>query len=271
MIFFESGKTWGTADSVGNYNNPLLFWESRCENATGNTSAPNVLNNSTSERWTGTVTTNQYLYFDMPSSNAQNDYVALCGHNLHLTGNTVTSVRLQYQLSSTWTTLFNYTSILRPDPIVFFFNQRNYTKWRIHVYFADKAAPFISNLYSGIATVIPRNIYVGHTPIHYARDVKTLGGKSGTGEFLGKRLDSRVNKSDVTFSEIEPGWYRDTFFDFQEHAETKPFVWAWRPGTYPEEVNFCQTTAPISVSNTSSSGNMEITMRMEAHNPVLES
>lgn len=92
----------------------------------------------------------------------------------------------------------------------------------------------------GKSIALPRNIYVGHTPITYGRNPKSRFVTSDNGNFLGQSTEGITLESAVDMDNIPQGYYDDILFPyFQLPAETTPFFWAWRPEKYPDQVGYC--------------------------------
>ena len=76
----------------------------------------------------------------------------------------------------------------------------------------------------GKSVFLPRNIYVGHTPITYGRRTTKQIATSDSGSYLGQRLTKISKSSSVTMDNIRPLFYRDYLFRFFHlPSETKPF------------------------------------------------
>jgi len=118
----------------------------------------------------------------------------------------------------------------------------------------------------GKTVFLPRNIYVGHTPIKYGRQPSTLVSMSDNMNFLGHVNTGTTLSSSVSMSNIPPDFYRKYIYtSFQIPAETNPFFWAWRPQSYPKEVGFCWLSGRFDVSNESPNGFMSIGFSMAGY------
>lgn len=121
----------------------------------------------------------------------------------------------------------------------------------------------IGNINVGKSVFLPRNIYVGHTPITYGRQPSTLVSMSDNQNFLGQVNTGVTVASSVSMNNIPADFFREYLYQgFQMPSETLPFFWAWRPQSYPNEVGFCWLTSPFSVSNQLSNGFMNIGFSM---------
>lgn len=258
-------------------NHVKLGWNNRITSVSAASasysSAQNVLNGSTSEKWIATTNETSVIQFDFTATvTGGNEYVALNGHNLH-SGN---YAKVSLQSSSDGVTysdiVADYIPSINDDsPIIFYFASKTHAYFRLLIESTDivssefAEAPFIANLYAGNFLEMPRRIYAGFTPINYAGSTKTFGGSSESGEFLGRKVLSRKLETQLDFQFIDQAWFRSTFYPFMKSAEENPFFLIWRGEDYPEEVAFCQTTRDISVNNAHNNRRVDIGIRIEAH------
>ena len=119
----------------------------------------------------------------------------------------------------------------------------------------------------GKSVALPRNIYVGHTPITYGRRPISRFVTSDNGNFLGQSSLSVMLESSVTMDNVPPDYYRDILYPyFQLPAETKPFFWAWRPQTYPNETGYAWIPdGRINPRNSKANGFMSISFSMQGY------
>lgn len=119
----------------------------------------------------------------------------------------------------------------------------------------------------GQTVALPRRIYVGHSPMPFSRRPETRFLVSDNGTFLGQEKQKTLMRSSVSMSNIPPDYYRDIIYpSFQLPAETQPFFWSWRPGTYPDEVAFCWLpTGQFNQQNEKPNGFMNISFDLMGH------
>lgn len=271
MIIIESGLNYGTLDTNGLGNNPLIAYQNLIASVAANDDGSNVVNNalnvSTAEKWVADPSDTTQVIFDFQVS-GYIDYVAIANHNFHLMDGTIT---LQHSSDGiSYFDSFSAQTITGRQPIIFYFSQKTdgYYRLVLNATTTFTVTPFFSNIQAGNILVIPRNIYVGHTPINYGINTRTIGGKSETGEFLGRKEHSQSLQSQINLEFIDQYWYRNTFYQFQRHAITKPFFFIWRPASYQNETAFCWTTRDMDVTNNHANGQVDISFRIEGHNSV---
>lgn len=103
-------------------------------------------------------------------------------------------------------------------------------------------APRAAVLYTGALLVMERAIYVGHTPLKYARQIDAIDGIAESGDYLGSIILGEYRESPAKFSQIDPDWYRENMEPFMAAASSlrRPFFFGWRPYTYPMESGFAR-------------------------------
>lgn len=218
----------------------------------------NLANESTALEWRSSSVAAQYLYTPI---SGEVDYVALATHNL---GSAGTNISVEVQTApGVWTRVFEPITPRDNYPIILRFEKTPGSQLRIRLV-GSSIAPRVSVLFVGLSLRLPRNIYVGHTPINYARETSVTNGRNEAGDFLGRIVTRRRKGNDISLMNIPPDWFRTEFEPFMTHAEEFPFFFAWRPGDYPFEVGFAWTTGDPASSNQSPNGMMQFSMGMGA-------
>ncbi len=224
--------------------------------------ASNVSNNSTNEYWKSDNDGEQHIEFNFAS--ATYDYVSIIGHNLK--GMTY---RWQYKIGvgGSWTDLTS--DKIAPDNSVLMdlieSNVSDYTRIKINAPVGLK--PQISVVYIGEKLRLQRRIYVGHSPLIYARRVRSQNQFSENSQYLGRVVTNRRLESSFEQQHITPEYYRSFIDPWVQHATENPWVFAWRPETYPNEVGFCIATSDIIPSNQMSNGMMQFSCNFRALYP----
>lgn len=123
--------------------------------------------------------------------------------------------------------------------------------------------PQVAVIYVGRLMQMQRNIYVGHTPIRYGRDVLEVNGMSESGAFLGRIIRQTSYSSDIKMKNITPSWYREVFEPFVAACIARPFFYAWRLNDYADEIGYCwfYKGAPIP-DNTGPQGMMSVSFKV---------
>ena len=144
-------------------------------------------------------------------------------------------------------------------PILKAFTSDDYYGVRIKITPGGATKPQMAVVYAGEIMQMQRNIYVGHTPIPYARTVNAVSRLSESGQFLGRVIKATTYKSRVKIDHMTKDWYRSTFDAFVQASRTKPFFYAWRLTDYATEIGYCWVTGNVPVpDNTGPSGMMGV-------------
>lgn len=198
--------------------------------------ASNMAHPETTNRWkSNDASTVQYVTVTLGGSNV--DYIGFAGHNF---GSGACALVIQGQIAQggAWTDLVASFSPANDKPILKTFTSASYYAVRLMITPAG-TKPVLAVLYVGQIMQLPRNIYVGHTPIPYGRTVEAVSGFSESGQFLGRIIRGTTYQSSVSIKNITPTWYRQTFEAFVAAAISAPFFYAWRLTDYAQEIGYC--------------------------------
>lgn len=194
--------------------------------------ATNLANDSTALEWRSSSNAVQYLTISL---SGPVDYVAFATHNLSSVGANI-SVEILNE-DEEWVEIFEPV-IMRDDyPAILRFEETQSTQLRVKIE-AATLPPAVSVLFVGLTLRLPRNLYVGHTPINYGRQTQVASGRNEAGDFLGRIITRRRKTTEVSLGNLPPDWFRTEFEPFMNYAEEFAFFFAWRPRDYPFEVGF---------------------------------
>lgn len=252
-----------TPDTANNpwvgYHTVLLFTNVTSDEAADTFPVTNLANVSTAEKWRGETTGEQAIVIHEGNSR-ECDYFALAKHNLGSTGATL---KLQTSADAvTWGDASDEVAPASDFAIMYRFEPTTAEYWRLLIT-PGSAAPEAAILFLGKLLVLQRRLYVGHTPLTLGRSQNVTVGRSDNGQFLGLYLRSQTLESSVALKNLTPGWYRTLFDPFAASMASRPFFWAWRPDSYPEEVGYAWSSQGAKVSNQSANGLMEVSFPME--------
>lgn len=262
----------GPAYTVGPYgdDNPVVGYDNRItrSNITADISDPdypasNLGNVSTAEIWRSTDTYDQALEAVF-SGTAEMDYLAFAKHNFATAGIDIAvdvATELDIDSMPVWFEVVPSTAVATDGPVLVRFTAGDYIAIRLRMSAGDEA-PEIGVLYAGKALVLERTIQVGHTPITYGRDTNIVNQVSENGNFLGRIKVGETLETAFDMQIVTPGSYRSDIDPWVEAATTKPFFFAWRPETWPNEVGFCWMTNQPRPVNAFPNGGMSIDFQM---------
>lgn len=253
-------------DAGVNNNNPRIGWHNvlTTSNVTASSSASgypavNAAIPVTHLKWVASASGVQTLVVSLGSADTVN-YFGVVGHNFGTDG---TNIKLQSSTDgSSWTDVTDARVPANDYAFMEEFADTTAQYFRLHMT-ANTEAPRVSILYIGRVLRMQRRLYVGHKPLTLNRSVVVSSGFSENGQFLGRVVRRRKLEGSVDFKNITPTWYRSTFDPFVTAAENTPFFFAWRPGTYPDEVGFMSMNGDPDANNDLPNGFMSISMRMQ--------
>jgi hypothetical protein len=150
-----------------------------------------------------------------------------------------------------WVDVFDAIVAINDRAIMHQFTPRAGDSWRLIM------APPPGNIesleigivWAGRALIMPRGIYIGHTPINYGRKTSVATNRSENGKFLGRIMRNVTLATSAEFTNVGRLFYRIYVDPFVIHAQTKPFFFAVNPERFPNEVAFCWATGDPSTSN----------------------
>jgi len=253
----------------GQLNAPLIGYDNlvdvnNIEADTEDASFPatNLANPATYLKWKADDTTAQSIVIDLTGNTQQVDYVAIAKHNFYTAGVSIT-VR-----GDTGSGLVDIVDQFTPgdnEPLLMRFEAAAYVEISIDFTSATVEVE-ASVLYCGTLLSCERNIYVGHVPSSLNYDSDVVSGFSESGNFLGRIEVNKSRSGSITLNNLTPAWVRNYLRPFLAAAKTRPFFFAWRPETYPNEVIFSwqeDTKGPYP-SNSLPNGMMQFSMNIKA-------
>lgn len=254
-------------------NNPLIGWRnivvgSGLEADTEQDGFPvgNLATPMTYQRWRGEGSV-AFQYITVTNSGLiELDYLAVAGHNFS-TGGYALCVEGALALDSDgnfdWMEITPEVTLADNGPLLFRFDTAAaYLAVRLRIGPSD-VDPFAAVMYVGKLLILPRRIYVGHSPMKLNQKSEMLNGMGETGEFLGRITLRESSESNISMKNVSPTFYRSDIKLWIDASKTIPFFFVWRPYTYSSEVSFCWGTANGTVSNEKSNGTMQFNIPLQ--------
>lgn len=266
--FVMSGR--GGEGDGSDPNSPMIGWESLVRPAgivadyeVPEFPATNMGNVSTAEPWVSTEDGDQYVTFSLGDI-YEVDYIAFAMHNL---GSTYNAILIEYRAApdQPWEALTADFILADDAPVIVRADPVSASQVRMRLY-GGSAPPRIAVVYVGSLLLLPRNIYVGHTPINFGRRARVVSGRTESGQFLGRIVLGQSKTTSVQLRHLNPTWYRQRMDRFIQSAVERPFFFSWRPQDYPREVGYAwfpDNHVPRP-ANQLPNGMMEINFDMEA-------
>lgn len=200
--------------------------------------ASNLANPATHLEWRAADDSEQYITITTNEVDPI-DYVGIARHNL---GTAEIPVSIEANIDAVWTEIVEEVMLPNDEPVMFRFDAASYSQVRIRLQAGSDSAR-AAVVYVGKLLDLERKVYVGHTPLTDARKIDVVSNRSVSGNFLGRIVLGEGRESTIPLSLFTPAWYRANMREFLEAAQEIPFFFAWRPGTYPLEVGFCDLMA----------------------------
>jgi len=238
-------------------DHPIIGWRNVATalNISASSSDPlyppgNLANPATHLFWKGTTIGGLHsITVSLPTGTEAMDYVAIARHNL---GTTATPVTIGYYDTATppvFTELVGPTILPNNEPALFRFTEQALDTITVNLGAGAGAIPQISVVYAGKLLVLPRKLYQGFAPINYGRIAKVTNGRSEAGHFLGRIVLQEFVKDTVPLSLIDPAYFRNNISEFLIDSKARPFFFAWRPQSYPDEIGYAHmTNDPVPVN-----------------------
>lgn len=253
-----------------NANSPLIGYDNQCTltnlaatDSSADYPVTNLVNVSTipSQRWQAASAGVKYLTCTLSRAVAV-DYVGIVGHNFG-TGLIAVSVEGDLGDGAGFSEIVPVQYFPDNRPVILKFAKDAYNTVRVKLgNSANSTVPRCSVMYVGSLLLLPRNLYVGHTPITLNVSPNVSNGMTENAHFSGRLVTGSRSSTEVPLSNLPPGWYRSKFQPFVLAAHTTPFFFSWRPHGYPREVGFCWLTGPVVPKNARANGMMSTSMSL---------
>lgn len=269
MIIISSSLVL-TADQFGP-NSPVIGWHNLVTPANlaatsedANFPVTNLANPATYLKWKAASVSASARFVTITHNTVDPiDYVGVARHNF---GSGKVTVSLEgYNTAPggtpSWFTLVSDFLPADDAPIIMRFTLQSLIGVRIKMVPVTTVRQEIGVVYVGALLSMQRNLYVGHAPITMARRINATNGRSESGEFTGRIILGRKNASSASFNHLTPGWVRSRLKPFLLAAEEKPFFFAWRPTTYPNEVGYVWMTNDPEPVNEMGNGMMGVDLQ----------
>lgn len=263
MIVISSGLVI-TLAAAGTSNQPQVGYENlvtvtnlSATQADADFPVTNLANPATSNHWLATSAIEQVITSAITNVDAV-DYVGIAGHNF---GTEQIAVSVEGNDGGGFAEIVGPIIPTDDRPLVLRFTPDILTSIRVRLT-AGNGIPRAAVVYVGKLLGLQRNIGVGHTPFPYGRVTNVANEMSESGQFLGRIIVGSQVESRVSMQNITPAWYRSNLDPFILASRALPFFFAWRPGSYPQEVGYASMTNNPRPVNQRSNGMMSIDLEM---------
>lgn len=208
--------------------------------------------------WKPTATGDSWLAVTFATAQTA-DYFAVAAHDVSTQGG---SVKLQYSTNgSTWsdaTTAAAGTS----DRVIFkTFDAISARWWRVLVN-APTTVISIGIVSFGDRLDLVRGFPSGFIPPALGRVNSYNTSVSNDGQFLGRSIERKTYQTSFNLPNLEPGWVRNYWEAFADHAEIKPFFFSWDTSSHADEVVFAWLSGGYSPPNYDTETTMSVQMQI---------
>lgn len=248
-----------------NLDNPVIGINNQvtASNITGVTSqdpnfpASNMGNPSTALVWKSLIIAGSgQVVCQIPLSNPTTvNYLGVAKHNF---GSDQSLIYIQQFVSGAWISIFAGVVVPNDGPVIFRWDGCNPAATDIRLIVINNTLlSTAAVVYIGSLTMLPRRIYVGHTPITMGRATNVVNGMSESGNFLGRLILGEARGTSFSQKNVNASNMRTIIDPFVKLAQSIPFFFAWRPLSYPFEVGYCWLNGDVKPSNQLANGMMQ--------------
>lgn len=248
--------------------NPVFLWENLVEfdnivagTAAAGYPASNMANPATSQEWRANNAADVYVTITVDSV-VEIDALAIAKHTLGSDQATV-SVEGQAVNAGPWVEIVQEQILPDDAPTIFRFEQQSLYAVRLKIQ-PVTSAPRIAVMYVGKLLVMSTGLWVGHAPLKYAVQINAIDGIAEDGGALGAIILGEWRESPARFRRLSPTFFREKMWPFLNVAtrERRPFFFAPRPSTYPNESGFARlTNNPVPIPTAPNQIDIELQMR----------
>lgn len=174
----------------------------------------------------------------------------------------VDTIKLQYWDGSAYQDAFTAIAPPNTGPYIKFFDTQTTDQWRVVIVCTTICS--VAQIAFGSYLALPFGQYLNYTEPKLGRSNTILTNTSDTGQFLGRSVIANASRSTVKLNYATDAFTRASWLPFVEHAETKPFFYAWDVANYPTEAAYCWADGDIDVASHDNYGTSTATMSIRA-------
>ena len=125
-------------------------------------------------------------------------------------------------------------------------------------------APFLSNLYFGLSTLLFGSPETGWVPMSVAFNDKFITNKSDGGNFVGRSLIRKAMRTSFNLSVVEANWALNDWKTILEAVQAHAFYFSWDSVNFPTDVAFCWTDRPVPKPAFTAPNHMTVSLSLDA-------
>jgi hypothetical protein len=185
--------------------------------------------------------------------------VDMCAIGLH-TGLTFV---FQYYDGADWVDLHEAVQTTTTAVHAVIFTEVTASRFRISITEAADLS-ILGIVMLGKSIQLPKTFYGGHAPINLNRTTQIVRNKTENGFDAGVYSLRTGAATSVQIDNMKPSWIRNNLEALNKELEIKPFVFAWRPSTFPNDVAYCWLNSPIKAVNSGPRDYMTLSFDIQA-------
>lgn len=195
--------------------------------------------------WQSSVVATTTLTVTLLSAENANSY-GVYKHNL---GDIGATVKLQSSSDGiSWTDLAGSEKTPGDNKAIFFVNVTPVSAkfWRIHIVGLGSGETLkIGHAFVGNSLRVFSPPLPGWTPPNLAKNDDYINSRSDGGEFLGRSLIRKGNRTGFQIQNVLEGWVRANWEPLLDAIQEHPFYHAWDVDAHPNEVAYCYTEGKL--------------------------
>jgi hypothetical protein len=187
------------------------------------------------------------------------DYVAIAVHS------GVTFVAQYLDDSDDWQDLHSPVSTDKDSVHIVFFDPVSVGKVRVYFSASVESFGYVGVVAMGLSIQLPKLFYGGHEPITLNRTTQIIRNRTE------EQLDAGVyhlktgGASSVAVTNIRASWAWNNIERLNAELATRPFFFAWRPFSQPDDVAYCWLNGPITATNNGNRDLVDMQFSMNAY------
>jgi hypothetical protein len=265
-IVINAGGAWVAGNSHIGYDS--LFLRSNAIVSASDEDAGFPIENGTNwltyaGGWRTSVIGQNTVAVAFPGATSANSY-ALFKHNLGDIGGTV---KLQHSDDGV---IFTDVAGSEKTPannkcIFFVFPTEAHPVWRlVFTGIESMETLIVGQLFIGPTLQVFGGPETGWTPPNLAFNDQFINSRADGGDFLGRSLIRKGNKTSFNVSAVAADWIRQFWEPFLNVAQLQPFYYAWNTVAFEDEVAYCYTEDNVAKPSYQSPAHLNISLEFIA-------
>lgn len=218
------------------------------EDETNNGFANNAIDGGTYDFWKP-LSLPAYIQVDLPFSYPVNFSAASIHSQINYT--------FQYWDGSAWQDLHSDVDADQNTHLEIF--EKLYSnKFRFVINSSVQSPTFVANILLGEYVRIPKKFYRGHSPSLLNRKIEIVRNETELGLVSGAYTKKMGGENTITITDINKFWVLSNLNNINKNLMTRPFVFSWKPNSFPNDCVLAWLDNEISATNNGKADLMDI-------------